>query len=295
MSHIGGRQPQAYAYGLAAVLLWSTVASAFELSLRVLSPTQLLLGASLFSTLALLLVLLVQRKLHLLRATTRRQWLRSALAGGMSPFLYYSMLFEAYARLPGQEAQPLNYTWSIALALLSIPLLKQRIRPAGFLALGISLLGVSVIATRGQVLALRPTDALGVGLALGSSVVWALYWILNLRDGRDGVVKLFLGFLWGFGFTAGFAAWRGVPVPPWGAGWSGAAYVGCFEMGFTFVLWLTALRLSATTARVANLIFLAPFLSLLLLHFVVGEELFPSSVVGLALIVAGIALQRRCG
>jgi drug/metabolite transporter (DMT)-like permease len=295
MPATGSRQPEAYAYGLAAVLIWSTVASAFELSLRVLRPAQLLLLAAFFSTLALFGTLLVQRRMALLRATTKRQWLFSALAGALNPFLYYLVLFEAYARLPGQEAQPLNYTWSIALALLSIPLLGQRIRAASIAALLVSLLGVYVIATRGAVLALHLTDPLGVGLALGSSLIWALYWILNLRDPRDDVVKLFLGFVAGTVLTALYVAATGARLPPLGPGWAGGAYVGFFEMGFTFVLWLSALRLSRTTARVANLIFLAPFLSLVLLHFVVGESIYPSSVIGLALIIVGIVLQRRYG
>lgn len=38
-------QKQAMLFGLAAVLLWSTVATAFKLSLRELSPIQLLVVA----------------------------------------------------------------------------------------------------------------------------------------------------------------------------------------------------------------------------------------------------------
>jgi len=71
--------------------------------------------------------------------------------------------------------------------------------------------------------------------------------------------------------------------------------VGLFEMGLTFAIWMGALRLSRTTAQVANLIYLAPFLSLVLLHWVVGEAIYPSSVAGLALIVAGIGIQKRLG
>lgn len=39
-------QQRAYAFGLVTVLLWSTVATAFKLSLRHLSPSLLLLYAS---------------------------------------------------------------------------------------------------------------------------------------------------------------------------------------------------------------------------------------------------------
>jgi drug/metabolite transporter (DMT)-like permease len=288
-------QTRAYLYGLAAVLFWSTAASAFKLGLRVLTPLQLLAVAACSSTLALLAVLAVQGNLSRLRHLDRRGLGISLAAGLLNPFLYYRVLFEAYARLPGQEAQPLNYTWALALPLLSIPLLKQRLRPASLVALLVSFAGVYVIATRGRVLSLQLTDPLGVGLALGSSVIWALYWILNLRDSRDGVVKLCFGFACGSLFTLINLVAAGEAFPRTWPGWLAGAYVGCFEMGFTFVLWLTALRLSRTTARIANLIFLAPFVSLVLLHFVVGEPLFPSSVIGLLFIVTGIGLQRRFG
>jgi len=72
----------------------------------------------------------------------------------------------------------------------------------------------------------------------------------------------------------------------------GAAYVGVFEMGLAFVTWLTALRLAENASRVANLIFLSPVVSLVLIHFVVGEAIAPSTILGLACILSGLALQR---
>jgi drug/metabolite transporter (DMT)-like permease len=291
------RDPQARATALAliAVLCWSTVATAFKLSLRVLTPVQLLLVASLTSVFALTIILAAQGRLALLASDGARGLLRSALLGLLNPFLYYVVLLEAYARLPGQEAQPLNFTWAIALAILSVPLLGQRIRPLGFAAILISFAGVYVIATRGEVGAFRLTDPLGVSLALGSSVIWALFFIYSLRDHRDEVVKLCLSFGWGFVWTLVYAIARGESLLPDQRGLAGGLYVGLFEMGITYVVWLKALSLARTTAQVANLIFLAPFVSLVLLHFVAGEEIFPSSVVGLVLIVAGIVLQRRHG
>jgi drug/metabolite transporter (DMT)-like permease len=63
-------------------------------------------------------------------------------------------------------------------------------------------------------------------------------------------------------------------------------------MGFTFVFWLMALQLSETTARVTNLIYISPFLSLIFVNTIVGEKIIASTVVGLALLVAGILLQQ---
>ena len=62
-------------------------------------------------------------------------------------------------------------------------------------------------------------------------------------------------------------------------------------MGITFVLWLTALQLSTTAARVSNLVHITPFLSLLFLRLVIGERIHAATFVGLSLIVASIVFQ----
>ena len=66
-------------------------------------------------------------------------------------------------------------------------------------------------------------------------------------------------------------------------------------MGITFVLWLKALQLSKTTAQVSNLVYAAPFLSLFFIHFIVGEEIRLSTVVGLILIISGVVIQQIAG
>ncbi len=286
------QQRKAYLYAAATVLLWSTVASAFKLSLRHFTPLQLLFYANIVSILVLAAVLIAQKKLPLLWQYSRRDLLRCAVLGALNPFLYYVVLFKAYDLLPAQEAQPLNYTWAITLAVLSIPLLKQRLGLWELVAIFISYFGVVVISTHGDVLSLRFSNTLGVALALGSTVIWALYWIYNTKDRNDPVASLLLNFVFGFPLvalaTGLYSSPAGVSLP----GLLGAAYVGVFEMGITFVLWLKALRLSASTAKVSTLIFFSPFLSLVFIHFLVGERILLSTIVGLAFIVAGNVLQQ---
>ncbi|WP_260293792.1 DMT family transporter [Sedimenticola hydrogenitrophicus] len=286
------RQAKAYLFGGSAVLLWSTVATAFKLSLRHLEPIQLLFYASIASLLVLLMVLLWQGHLRLLLQTSRRDLLLCATLGLLNPCLYYWVLFKAYDLLPAQEAQPLNYTWAITLSILAVPLLKQHLRRLDLLAIGISYFGILVIATHGTPLELRFSNGYGVLLALGSTLIWSLFWIFNTRGRMEPVVGLFLNFLFAIPvialitwLTAGFE-FDSIN------GLYGAAYVGLFEMGITFVLWLKALRLTESTAKVANLIFLSPILSLFLIHFIVGEEIHWSSGAGLLLIIAGNVLQQ---
>ena len=286
-------QKSAYLHALLAVVFWSTAASAFKLTLDHLDFIQLLLYSSLFSSLVLLTVLLAQGKAHLLKEYTKRDYMNSAFLGFLNPFLYYFVLFKAYELLPAQEAQPLNFIWPVVLALLSIPLLKQKVKLQSILALFISFFGALVISTHGDLLGMSFSDEGGVALAVGSALIWALFWIYNVRDGRDEVAKLFLSFSFGFLFSLIIAIFTTDITDVSLEGVGGSVYIGIFEMGITFVIWLKALKLSKTAAKVSNLIYGSPFLSLVLIHLVVGEEILPSTVVGLVLIVVGILVQRQ--
>lgn len=285
------KQKQAYSYAVIAVLFWSTVASVFKVSLRYVDVFQLLFYSSLASIVILFIILLFQKKLNLIWTYCAKDFLRSALLGFLNPFLYYVVLFKAYSLLRAQEALTLNYTWPIMLALLSIPLLKQKIGFKSILAIIISFIGALSIATKGNILSFSFTNISGVLLALGSTVIWSLFWIYNIKDKRDEVAKLFLNFTFGFIFiliaTLLFSRISFSNIQ----GLLGAGYVGLFEMGITFVIWLKALSLSRTTAKVSNLIYLSPFLSLIIINRVVGEKILFSTIIGLILIVAGIIIQ----
>ena len=285
-------QRKAYVFAIIAVLIWSTVASAFKLSLRYVDHIQLLFYAALVTVVVLFAVLVLQKKLHLLRDYTWKEYLRSAVMGLVNPFLYYLVLFKAYSLLQAQEAQPLNYTWPIWLVLLSIPFLKQKIKALSVVAILISFCGVVMIATGGRLSGLGFDEPWGILLGLGSAVIWASFWIMNLRDGRDEVAKLFLNFCFGTVYIFIVLVMFSDPIVVSRWGLAGMAYVGLFEMGITFLLWSMALRLSKNTARISNLIYLTPFVSLVIIYFFVGESIYVSTMVGLVLIVEGIVIQR---
>lgn len=288
-------QKRAYIYAVIVILLWSTVASAFKIALRYLDFSRIVFFAVAVSTITFFVILTRQRKLPLLVRCTAREYGRSALLGLLNPFLYYLVLLKAYSLLPAQQAVALNYTWAIQLVILSIPLLGQKIKMKSVVAVVIGYCGVLIIATRGDLTTLRVFDPFGVFLALASATIWALFWIYNIKDRREAVVKLFLNFAFGLLFIAVYMLFFGDLTLPSLAGFLAAAYIGLFEMGVTFVLWLKALRLSRTTAQVSNLVYLTPFLALGFIRVAVGEPILSSTLAGLILIVAGIALQQYRG
>ncbi len=285
-------QRRAMLLGLSAVVLWSTVATAFKLSLQHLSPTQLLAWAGLFSTLVLAVFVSLQGKWKEVGATLRERPLYYLALGALNPCFYYLVLFRAYDLLPAQQAQALNYTWALTLSLLAVPMLKQRLGGRDALALLLGYSGAVVIATRGNLLALEFDSGLGVALALGSTVLWALYWILNTRASASPSAGLFLCFALGTPLVWGVLVFEGGLGLPSLAGLAGAVYVGLFEMGVTFMLWLAAMRSATNVSRVGNLIFLSPFLSLIFIYVFLGERIVAATWIGLAMIVVGVVWQQ---
>ncbi|MGB3340376.1 MAG: DMT family transporter [bacterium] len=285
-------QRKAYLYTAFVVAIWATVASAFKISLRYLNHIQLLALSSFISSIVFFILLIFNNKINILKTYSRQDYTRSALLGLCSPFLYYLVLFKAYELLPAQEAQPLNQTWAIVLALLSIVVLRQKITSKSIFALVISFIGVFIISTHGHILGIQFTNLFGVLLALGSAFIWAIFWLYNMKDKRDVVAKLFLNFLFGSFFIIVFLLITKQSLKAENLGYIGALYIGIFEMGITFVLWLKALKLSRTTAQVSNMIYLVPFLSLVIIHFAVGEKILTSTIIGLFFIIAGILLQQ---
>jgi drug/metabolite transporter (DMT)-like permease len=285
------RQHAGLLYAGAVVLLWSTISTAYKLSLRALAPLPLLCWAATISFLILSLLRVLSGRRSLLPAGSLRDLAASALMGLLNPFLYYLLLLEAYTRLLAQTALALNYTWPLFMVLLAAPVLGRRLAWRSLAAMLVSFLGVLVIVSRGDPAGLRLTDTAGIILAVGSAACLALYWLLNMRDPRAATDKLCLNFCFGAGYAWLAALFSRQAALPGLVELAGAAWLGVFEMGITFLLWLRALEAARSPALVGNLAYLVPFLALIPLRFVLGEQLLASTFWGLGLIVAGILLQ----
>ena len=280
--------------GLAAVLCWSTVATAFKLSLQHLSPIQLMLIASMASLCVLIGCLAWLGRIGELWSQPPKVYAFSAWYGLLNPTLYYLLLFGAYDRLPAQEAQAINYSWAIVMTFMAVPLLKQKLHWYDYVAAGFCYLGVCVIATKGDVLGMQFANIFGVVLAVLSTVVWATYWVFNQKDRRDPILGLCLNFIAAIPMIVALAWWQG-ELSFGKVAWQGllaGTYVGVFEMGVAFIFWLAAMKRAENTAKLANLIFISPFLSLVFIFVILGEAILLSTIVGLCMIIAGLLSQQ---
>lgn len=297
MSSLNARSNQeSLLFGLMAVGLWSTMATAFKWALLYTTPMQLITAAATVSWLFFAMRLAVSGSLRSVMEVPRTIRWRCLILGLLNPGLYYWILFQAYDLLPAQDAMAINYTWGLTLPLIA-SLFSKIVPTRSEIGLALlSYLGILIIVTDGDLSAFEFTAPRGVLLALLSTVIWGLSWVLNSRfvdtHQLNPEVTLFLNFT-----AATPILWLlttlsdGAIALTWASILSGL-YVGLLEMGIAFVLWMNALRLTNNPIRVSSLIFLAPPLSLVLITTVLGEPISQSTLLGLVVILVGLAGQQ---
>ena len=282
-------------FAIMAVLFWSTSPTAFKLGLQSTGSYQLLTAASITSAVILGSILLIRGRKSGYPSIGWKDLVYSAILGLLNPAAYYLILFQAYSILPAQVAQPLNMVWPIVLVILSIPMLRQKISWISIGTMLLSFTGVVLVSLQGGTGGEDPRNRLGVFLALSTSLIWAVYWIFNARDRAEPVTRLFLNFTFASVYLLAGSILTGELFPATAPGWYASVYVGIFEMGITFVLWLKAMQLARATDRISNLVFLAPFLNLFFVKTVLDERIFLTTVFGIILIVSGIIIQNLTG
>lgn len=276
-------------YACIAVLSWSTVATAFKIALMHLTHFEMLLVASCTSLVIFTLLLTVRKKWKEVAELSGKQWGYFAMLGLLNPVAYYLVLFKAYDLLPAQVAQPVNYIWPIMLLVLLALFAHQPIPAKKYIGMFISLSGVALISIgTGQSEGMN-LSVFGLLLAFLSSLLWAMYWMINnkFKDKTDGSVALFMSFLFGTGYLLIGAAVVGVNLHTLPGILSGM-YVGGFEMGIPFIFFSLAMRKTTNPALINQLCYLSPFLSLFFIALILGEQIVLATYIGLALIVTGI-------
>lgn len=290
--HAQKNQKLALFYGISTILLWSTVATAFKMALAVLTPLQLVTGATITSFLVLLVGVTIQGNLNRVLVAIRERPIFYLCLGALNPTVYYLTLFSGYERLPAQIAAPVNYSWAVLLPLLAAPLLKQALTRWQLLSCAVGYLGVSIIATKGQFNGFEAVDPFGLGMILLSAVIWCLYWIFNTGNKENPIVGLLSCTLCSLPMLLILnIASNDLPALTWKAA-AGAIYVGLFEMGITSMLWLKALKTARHTSQISSLVFLSPVCSIMLIGTVLGESIHPSVYPGMALILGGMAINQ---
>jgi drug/metabolite transporter (DMT)-like permease len=263
---------RAYAYALAAIALWGTLA-VLSVHLSVVPPF-LLVG----------LALTIGGICSLPRV---REWRvpPSTLALGVTGiFVYHLCLFLALRRAPAVEANLLNYLWPLLIVVLSPLFLPGvRLRSRQVLAGVIGFSGAALVVTHGSIhVELR--YATGYLLALLAAFLWATYSLLTkrVRPFPSAAVGLFcavsgvLSLLAHAAFEPA-ATLRSIDL-------ARIALLGVGPMGAAFFFWDAAMK-AGDPRIIGALAYMTPLLSTTLLILFGGGVWSVTVGVGMAAIV----------
>lgn len=281
---------RSYIFVLLAALLWGSTAAVGKLLLADLDNFQVLFFVILFAFLGLLLLVLIQKKWMILQKYTWRDYWTFAWMGFLGVFLYSLFLFGAIQLLPAQEAFIINYLWPVMVVIFAATFLKEPLTAIKMFGILCSFLGVAVVITKGDFFSLQLGNPLGILSAVAGAITYGLFSVLGKKQDYDKTVSMTLYY-----FSALFCILVAVllfsNIPPLSLNQLlGLIWLGFFATGLPFVCWFLALKYG-DTAKMSNMIFLTPFISLVYIYFMVGEKILISSVVGLVIIVAGILIQ----
>lgn len=272
------------------ILLWASIPVASKKILAELNNLQMLSYSTVFSALALGALVVGQGKISSMARYSLRDYAHLSWLGFLGAFLYYVLLYGAFANTSAAEGFVLAYSWPILVSLLAVPLLGQKLTPIRLLAIAVSFCGVVMIVTRGRMLEFQMGNLAGNMLALSGALVFALFSILGKRANYDITIATLVYFCSAlFCALATIAVAGELPLPSLSV-WGWVLYNGLLVNGVSYLFWFRALE-HGDTFIVSNLLYLTPVLSLPLVKVFINEPVHMSAVTGLMLIIAGILLQ----
>ena len=274
-----------------AILLWSTMATISKVLLGNFDQYQVLCISALFAALALFAVNLLSGRLKKLKACRPKHYLQMLVSGLLGNFFYYAFYYAGAARLPASQAFIANYLWPIMSVVFACILLKEKLTVRKGIAFGLSFLGVITVAG-GDLLRFDTQTLLGMALCAGGAVCYGAFTVLNKKWECDTLLSMMLSCGAAFLLSLLLTLLQGTGWSVNGLQLAGLAWNGICCMAAGSVCWAMALA-GSNTARISNLAYITPFLSLVWAAVFLKEMPSVWSVVGLCLIVLGIFVQLK--
>lgn len=278
-----------YCFAAVSIIFWSTLAVAAKLLLESLNNFQLLCISSLFAFATLLLFNIATGKIRMLIKYRIKDVLTIAAIGVPGTFLYYVFYYAGAENLLASQAFIINYMWPIMSVIFACIILKEKMTIRKGIAIAMSFLGVIIVSGLAH-LNFNQDILIGTMLCLMGAVTYGLFTALNQKMNYDKCISMMINFFVAFILTAVIIIARKDSFIPTPVQLFGIAWNGIFTMAIANTTWILALE-HGNTAKISNLAYITPFLSLLWSSIALKEALSIYSVIGLLVIVGGILIQ----
>ena len=278
-----------------AAFVWGSGHPIGKIILRELTAQQLSFLSSSLGAAALIVWLILTRRVGRLSEIRGRVLALTLLSGAITFFLYPNLSFSALRLIPASANAILVASSTIFVAVLAAALLKEKLSPRAYLGVTVSFVGVAlVVVSTESGMNLAGFQALGSVIAILGAIASACYAIVGrgLR-GHDALSVTAVGAMFGSVLQGGLLL-----------GTSGinqmlqasttvyllVAYWGIFS-GLGYVVYYYCLgRIEAT--KVSSFVYLSPLFATVLSVAILNEQLTSTFLGGLAFTLGGIWLTQ---
>lgn len=281
-----------YLYAAVSIAIWSTTATVSKLLLHSFDTMQILAVSSSVAAVFLMLVNLIKGNLKKLKTYRLRDYLITAGVGMLGTFLYNMFLFLGIDNLLASQAMIINYLWPMMAVVAGCILLRDRLTVRKSIAVLLSFAGVVIVTSNGNLSGFAGSNLLGAGYCVLAAVSYGLFVTMNKRLSYDATLSMMLYYVLSAAVAVSCVVLTGTVPTLDGTQCLGLLWIGLGDNAIAYVTWALAMK-AGQTAKVANLAYITPFLSLVVAHFVLGDPITLWSIGGLLVIVAGIFLQLK--
>ncbi|MBQ8412711.1 MAG: DMT family transporter [Lachnospiraceae bacterium] len=282
-----------YIYAIVTVLIWSTMATTVKMMLADIPNLEAL---SISSYLAFIFLLLMNIKTGIIKEMKNYSGKEYGIMSGLGflgLFLYSALYYYGLGELSSQEACILNYLWPMMLVVFSCIILKEKMTLMKGVAMVCSFVGI-IILSAGDRVASSGNTTMGIVSCILAAACYGLFSVLNKKADLNQNISMMISWL-----VVGICAMAlGLITEEWvmlsGKEWLSLLWLGVVVDAVAYLLWALALKGSENTAKIANLAYLTPFLSLIVSAVVLGEKITLRALVALVFIIGGILLQSLC-
>ncbi|MFA5930021.1 MAG: DMT family transporter [Candidatus Micrarchaeia archaeon] len=284
-----------YLYLALTILLWSATPAVAKLALAEINNVQMLFYNNIVGIIVLSAIIIFQKKQRLFSNYSKGDYLKMLGMGFLGLYLYYIFLYGSFSIAPAGQANMINYLWPVFVVLFSILILKEKFTWKTFLAIFLGFLGAILVVTRGNLSNLQNEYTFGYFLAFCAAACYGLFSVLGKKLNYDKFTSMLVFYVASLLLiTPTMLVFSKFIIPQSPTTWLVILFLGGLSNSLGFVFWFKALE-KGKTHRMANLIYITPFVSLIYVYFLNGEVIPVISIAGLALIIGGVLLQLKTG
>lgn len=249
-----------------------------------------------FSILILGIVIIFSGKAEVFRSYKKKDYATMLFMGAIGIFPYTALYYLAFSLAPADAGNIniINYTWPVWIIILSVPLLKEALTWKKIFWIILSFAGVYLIISGGNLSVFKVfynSHHKFAYLSAGAGAFfWGLFSVLSKGHRFEPLSSLLIYNISAFlCFTIIALFFTGLKIPSMND-WILLFVLGGCINGLGYLFWILALR-HGDTGRIANLVYLTPFVALVYIYIFRGTQIRPFQFAGLTLVVIGPLLQ----